>query len=79
MNDVGCCVIAELVPTLTSEEVLRGTDFQSVLLRKVRSRAKRWGVEVDSVGFVDKVNAPAYRIIMNSKKSDDVVVPGVVL
>lgn len=79
MNDAGCLVMAELVSTMTADEVLRGEEFPATLLRKVRARAKRLGVEVDSVGFIDRVAAPAYRIIMNSKKNEDVIVPGVEL
>lgn len=63
MNDVGCCVIAELIPEHSAEEVLRGSGFMKELLRRTRVRARRWGVEVDSVGIVDRTAAPAYRLI----------------
>lgn len=63
MNDVGCCVIAEVIPEKSSDEVLRGVEFQRELLRRVKLRAKRWGVEVDSVGVIDRTQATALRII----------------
>lgn len=63
MNDVGCCVLAEVIPEKMSDEVLRGTDFQRELLRRVKLRAKRWGVEVDSVGIIDRTQATAIRLI----------------
>ncbi len=70
LNDVGCCVLAELVPSLESELVLRG-DLGPVLLRKVRARARRWGVDVDSVGVIDRVSTPTYRLITSASKSDE--------
>lgn len=63
MNDVGNCVFAEIIPELTADEVLRGTSFQKELLRRVRIRAKRWGVSIDSVGIVDRTQAMTLRII----------------
>ncbi|MDE2099168.1 MAG: SPFH domain-containing protein [Patescibacteria group bacterium] len=63
MNDVGCAVIAEAIPELNAEDVLRGTAFQRDLLTRVRRRAKRWGVEIDSVGIVDRTQATTLRII----------------
>lgn len=69
MNDVGCCVLAEVIPEKTSDEVLRGAEFQRELLRRVRLRAKRWGVEVDSVGVIDRTQATALRIIGGGDRS----------
>jgi regulator of protease activity HflC (stomatin/prohibitin superfamily) len=69
MNDVGCCVIAELVPGMSSEEILSGETAMRELTKKVRVRAKRWGVEVDSFGLVDRVQTRTYRFITASAAS----------
>jgi len=69
MNDVGCCVLADVIPEKTGDEVLRGADFQRELLRRVKLRAKRWGVEVDSVGLIDRTQATAIRIIGGGDRS----------
>lgn len=71
MNDVGCCVLAELIPQMTSDVVLRSEDFSKDLLKKVRSRARRWGVEVESVGVIDRVATPTYRLITSASKHDN--------
>lgn len=76
LNDVGCCAVAELVPTLTGTEVLQGEEFDRVLLRKVRLRAKRWGVEVESVGLVDRTAAPAFRLLVGGRMDPDSLSPG---
>ncbi len=76
MNDVGCCVLAELIPELESAVVLRGTSFQRDLLRKVKARARRWGVEVDGVGVIDRVATPTYRIITSAGRPQDEQTPG---
>lgn len=68
MNDVGCCVIAELIPELTGDDVLRGTAFMKELLRRTRTKARRWGVEIDSVGIVDRTAAPVYRLIAGQSR-----------
>lgn len=75
MNDVGCCVLAEMVPTLSSDTVLRSDEFHREFLRRVRLRAKRWGVYVDSVGVIDRVKTPTYRIITSASKHDEELAP----
>lgn len=77
MNDVGCRVIADLIPTLTSKEILHGEAFSNELLRRMRLQAKRWGVKVYSVGVVDRVATPVYRFIIgNGRGPGDIVPPG---
>lgn len=64
MNDVGCCVIAEIVPEFTSDMILSNAPaFQRALLSGVCRRAKKWGVKIDSVGIVDCVQASTIRLI----------------
>lgn len=63
INDAGCAVIGELIPELDSTEVLSGTEFMSKLTRRVRARAKRWGIDVDAVGFVDRTKARTIRLL----------------
>ncbi len=63
LNDAGCIAIGELVAELTADEVLRGKDFLGVLTRRVRARAKRWGIEVDAGGLVDRTAAPTVRLM----------------
>jgi regulator of protease activity HflC (stomatin/prohibitin superfamily) len=63
LNDAGCLAVSELVAELTDEEVLNGPDFLSKLTRRVRARAKRWGIEVEAVGLSDRTAAPTYRIM----------------
>lgn len=77
MNDVGCRVIADLIPSLTSKEILHGEAFNVELLKRMQRQAKRWGVKVDSVGVVDRVATPVYRFILgNAKGAADVIQPG---
>lgn len=63
VNDVGACVVAEVAPMFTLAEIMEGSEFQKELLRRMRLRAKRWGVRVDSFGLVDRVKTRTYRII----------------
>ncbi len=63
INDVGGCVVAEVLPKYTAQQVLHSDDFDGQLLRKVKSRAKRWGIEVDSFGLVERVKTRTYRLI----------------
>jgi hypothetical protein len=69
INDVGSSVIAEVVPGIDLKDVLQGESFNVLLLRKVRARAKKWGVAVDSFGLVDRVATRTYRIIGMSSDS----------
>lgn len=80
MNDVGCCVLAELIPNLESDVVLRGTEFQATLLKKVKLRARRWGVEIDSIGLIDRVATPTFRLITSaSRRDDESSTPGMII
>jgi regulator of protease activity HflC (stomatin/prohibitin superfamily) len=63
LNDAGCLAVSELVPELGAFEVLQGTEFTSKLTRRVRARAKKWGIEVEAVGLNDRTAAPTYRIM----------------
>lgn len=63
VNDVGCCVLAQLIPTMAAEAVLNGERFSHELEKKVRARAKHWGIEVDTFGLVDRVATRTYRVI----------------
>lgn len=65
INDAGCAVIGELIPELDAAEVLVGTEFLQKLTRRVRARAKRWGIEVDSVGLADRTRARTYRLLVS--------------
>lgn len=69
MNDIGSCVIADVVPLFDAADVLLGDNFQRDLTRKVKARAKRWGVAVESVGLAERVAAPVYRIITGNHRS----------
>lgn len=63
INDVGGTVLAEIVPKFTADEVLgidnearKGNEkFLLEAARKMRVRAKKWGLEIDSVGLADRV------------------------
>ncbi len=72
VNDSGCCVIAELLPQLNAAEILRGEAFTRDLSRKVRSRAKKWGIDVESFGLIDRTAARTYRLITNGNAPDSV-------
>ena len=63
VNDVGCCVIGELVPELTAADVLRGPGFLATLTRRIKARAKHWGVEVQSCGLADATIARTIRLL----------------
>lgn len=63
VNDVGCCVIGELIPELDAAEVLQGASFLATLTRRVRARAKKWGIEVDSCGLADRTRAKTLRLM----------------
>ena len=69
IHDCGCTVIGELVPELDAPEVLSGVEFLQKLTRRMRARAKRWGIEVESVGLADRTKARAYRLIMSGGAS----------
>lgn len=68
LNDALCSVLSEVVPQHTAKRVLRDPEFSRELLKKVRQRAKRWGVEVDSVGLADRTTAKTYRVITSAPK-----------
>lgn len=63
LNDAGCLAVAELVPEFDAAEVLRGDRFPAVLTRRVRARAKRWGIDVEAVGLADRTAAPTVRLL----------------
>jgi len=63
INDAGAAAIGELVPELDAAEVLTGPEFLSKLTRRVRARAKRWGIEVDAVGLADRTRARTLRLM----------------
>lgn len=65
INDVGCCVVAELIPEVDLEHVLTGS-IEYDLLQAMRSRARKWGVKVESVGLVDRVQTRTYRLLTGS-------------
>jgi regulator of protease activity HflC (stomatin/prohibitin superfamily) len=69
INDVGCAVIAEQVPGLKSSTVLRGKLFTKRLLRAMRMRARKWGIEVLSVGLADRVHTRTYRLFNSNSNS----------
>lgn len=71
INDIGSCVIGEVVPDFTLDEVLRGTDFSGKLLTAMRRRGKKWGIDVESVGLVDRVQTKAYRLINSNSNSSN--------
>lgn len=71
INDVGCCVIAEVAPRFKASSILKGKLFQSRLLRAMRRRAFKWGIEVQSVGLVDRVAARTYRLITSHNSRGD--------
>lgn len=62
VNDVGCALVAELIPGVTTEDVLSGK-IDRDLTRRVKARARRWGIEVESFGLVDRVRTRTYRFI----------------
>jgi regulator of protease activity HflC (stomatin/prohibitin superfamily) len=66
VNDVGCCVIAEMAQELSAAEVLTGKDFETKLLRRMRARAKRWGVDIDNLTLIDRVETRVYRLITSA-------------
>lgn len=76
MNDVGCVVLANLVPEYDAKEVLQSEEFQKEFLRRVKLRAKRWGVEVDSVGLIDRVEASVLRLLTSCGEQKPGDVPG---
>lgn len=63
VNDVGCGVVAEIVPRFEAEEILSSDDLCKKLLTRMRVRAKHWGVQVESFGLVDRVESETYRIV----------------
>lgn len=63
VNDVGTCVVAEVVPTMTLADVLKDDVFAKELQKKMRARAKKWGIHVESFGLADRVKTRVYRII----------------
>lgn len=67
VNDVGCGVIAEIVPDYSAEEILQGDVVLKKLRDRVRTRAEKWGVRVEYFGLVDRVRARTYRIITGDR------------
>lgn len=63
VNDIGCSLIAEAVPFLSCDEVLTGDSFARELRKKMRARAKKWGVEVEAFGLMDRTKTRAFRLI----------------
>jgi regulator of protease activity HflC (stomatin/prohibitin superfamily) len=63
LNDVGCGVLADVVPALETQEVINGTEFCRKLRGKMATRGKQWGIKVTSFGLVDRVEAPAFRLL----------------
>jgi len=49
--------------TRDAEEVLQGGAFLAKLERRIRARAKRWGIEVDAVGLADRTRAETVRLL----------------
>lgn len=63
VNDVGCGVVAEVIPGFEAAEILGSEDLCKKLLTMMRKRAKHWGVHVESFGLVDRVESETYRIV----------------
>lgn len=68
VNDVGCCVVSEVAPRFLAASILRGKLFPKRLLRAMRRRSRKWGIEVSSVGLVDRVQARTYRLINSNSE-----------
>lgn len=75
LNDVGCCVIAERIPQLKSRDILR-EQITPDLLRHMRQRARKWGIYVESVGLVDRVETSTYRLINSTSHGNADGLPG---
>ena len=69
INDVGCGVLAELVPAMNAAAVLRAETFPEEFRRRVRKRAKDWGVLIKYAGLADRVQARTYRLITNGNRA----------
>jgi regulator of protease activity HflC (stomatin/prohibitin superfamily) len=67
INDVGCCVICDVIPEFEASEILTGETINEKLLSKMRSRAAKWGVKVDSIGLVDRTQARTYRLLLGER------------
>ncbi len=63
LNDAGCIAVGDLVPGHDAKEVLHGEEFIGLLTRRVRARAKKFGIEVDSVGLADRTQATTFRLM----------------
>lgn len=61
VQDVACGDLADAIQGATAEEVLGGRILPAVL-RRVRATARRWGMRVDSIKFVDSSEAPSVRL-----------------
>jgi regulator of protease activity HflC (stomatin/prohibitin superfamily) len=65
LNDMGCTVLARLVPRCTTAEVLFSQSFTRKFREQARVRGYRIGVYVHSAGLVDRAKLRAYRIVGN--------------
>ena len=61
VQDVACGEIATAIQGALAARVLSGAVLPAVL-RRVRSVARRWGMRVDSIKFVDAAIAPSARL-----------------
>jgi regulator of protease activity HflC (stomatin/prohibitin superfamily) len=61
VQDVACGELAEAVQGASADDVLSGAVLAPVL-RRVRAQARRWGMRVDSVKFVDATRARSLRL-----------------
>lgn len=61
VQDVACGELADAIQGATSEDVLSGRVLVGVI-RRVRQQARRWGMRVDSIKFVDAVESTSVRL-----------------
>lgn len=66
LNDIGCGVIGEVVPALTFAQVMANKGDGSAVKEcraKMRERGAKWGIQIDSFGFADRVAARAIHVL----------------
>jgi len=65
LSDMTQGIIFDIVKEKTLEE-LQNSDLKPLISRKVRSEAKRWGIEVDTVTLSDFAEITSIRLLSDS-------------
>lgn len=68
IQDVAAGELGDVVASSDADEILSG-EILPLVLERVQKVAKRWGMRIESVKFVDRTRAPSFRVWQSTFQS----------